>query len=38
MPVEESRAAMEDGDTAESCVGGAAITIASLPQYASIGN
>ena len=31
MPVEESQAAMEANSTAESCVGGGAITIASPP-------
>ena len=30
MPVEESRQPRKPGDTAESCVGGGAITIASL--------
>ena len=36
MPVEESQAAMEASDTAESHVAGRAITVASLSPHASI--
>ena len=35
MPVEESQAAMEQGNTAESCIVGGAITIASLSSHIS---
>ena len=38
MPVEESQAAWQQGDITESCVGGGAITIASLSPRASIGS
>ena len=37
MPVEESRAAMEASDTAESRIVGGAITITSLSPHASTG-
>ena len=36
--MEESQAAMEQGNTAESCVGAGAITIASLSPHTSISN
>ena len=36
MPVEESQAAWKEGNTAESCIAGAAITVASLFPHASI--
>ena len=38
MPVEESWAAMEQGNTAESLTGAGAITIASLSPHTSIGS
>ena len=36
MPVEESQAAWKQGDTAESCVEGGAITMTSLSPKGSI--
>ena len=38
MPVKKARQPWKQSDTAESCIGGGAITIASLSTHAKIGS